>query len=270
MHKCTIKLAFVFLVLGFYSSLAAFSGQPSKTYQDTRKLLSAMEDRRSNSDELAALFKVGGERIDDLTRALDDPDHDISLRAQIMIRYLGNAEGMKALNEWYIKQRDEYRVAGPIPLPLSDWDYKVVNMNFLGKPPQTWRDQGVQYIYALALDGSQQARTELDEMIKSAGEVDETTFVGYAIKRVQTSQPKKLLTGEKDLAKLVLDNAFFLSPQDHKRAAARLLGLNGVKDKALVEVHINRGQFAEEWYHVVISRCGQGWKFFAIAPIAVS
>ncbi len=107
-------------------------------------------------------------------------------------------------------------------------------------------------------------------MVKSATGIDESTFVGYAIKRIKTARPRDLITGEKDLAKLVLDNAFFVAPEDHKYASARLLGLNGNKNKALVEVYINRGRLAEEWYHVVIRKCGQGWKFFSITQVAVS
>lgn len=270
MLKHTIKLSLLFLLFLVSGNRVVFSAAESRMYQDTRKLLSAMDNVRTDSDKLAALFKVGDERIPDLIRALDDPDSDISLRAQIMIRYLGNPRGMKALIEWYAKRTNGYAIDGPIPLPLGDWDYRLINMNFLGKSPQLWRDLGVQYIYALALDDSQQSKRVLDEMVKSATGVDENTFLAHAIQRVRMGQPTKVLPTEKDLAKLVLDNAFFVSTQDHKQASARLLGLSGKKDKALVEVYINRGRLAEEWYHVVISKHGRGWKFFSITQVAVS
>jgi hypothetical protein len=156
------------------------------------------------------------------------------------------------------------------PLPLSDWDYRLINLNFLGKSPQLWRDLGVQYIYALALDDCRQSKRLLDAMVKSATGFDENTFLSHAIQRVNLVQPTRLLLVKKDLAKLVLDHAFFLSSQDQKQVSARLLGLSGKKDKALVEVYINRGRLAEEWYHVVIRKCRQGWKFFSITPVAVS
>jgi hypothetical protein len=270
MFRRIIKLGLFFLLFAVSGGQVVFSAPESRMYQNTRKLLSAMDNVRSDSDKLAALFKVGDERIRDLIHALDDPDSDIRVRAQIIIRYLGNAEGMKALTEWYSKQQNEHPIAGPVPLPLSDWDYKFINMNLIGKAPQTWGDRGVQYIYALEVDDCQQSKTVLDAMINSASGVDENTFVGYAIKRVRMGQPTKVLPAEKDLAKLVLDNAFFLSTQDHKQASARLRGFSGKKDKALVEVYINRGRLAEEWYHVVIRKCEQGWKFFSITQVAVS
>jgi hypothetical protein len=249
---------------------AVSSALESGTYQNTRKLLSAMGDVRRDNDKLAALFKVGDERIQDLIRALDDPDSGISLRAQIVIRYLGSAEGLKGLTEWYRKQPNGHPIAGPIPLPLSDWDYNFINTNLIGKPAETWREIGVRYIYALAIDDSQQSKRALDAMMKNASTVNGLTFLGQAINQIRSGRPMDLITGKKDPAKLVLNNAFFVSPEDRKHARARLLGFNGKKDKALVEVYINRGRLAEEWYHVVIRKHGEGWKFFSITQVAVS
>jgi hypothetical protein len=242
----------------------------SGTYQDTYKLLDAMDDVTSDSDKLAELFKVGDERIQDLIHALDDSAR-ISLRAQIVIRYLGNAEGMKRLVEWYGRQPNEYAVAGPVPLPLTEWDYKFINLNLIGKPPKTWGGLGEQYIYALAIDDRQQNKALLEAMIKGAGAVNEETLIGFALRQVRRKHPSRnLLPARKDLAKLILDHAFFVSTQDHKYASARLLGLNGTKDKALVQVYINRGPLAEEWCHVVIKKGEQGWKFFSITQVAQS
>ena len=75
------------------------SGQTSRTYQNTRKMLSEMESVRRDSDRLAMLFEIGDQRIADLIKALDSADPDASIRAQTVIRYLGNIEGMKALHE---------------------------------------------------------------------------------------------------------------------------------------------------------------------------
>lgn len=270
MRRHTISLVLLLLLFAVSGNRVVFSALESKTYQNTRKMLSAMDDVRSDSDKLAALFKVGDERIQDLIRALDDPDSDISLRAQVVIRYLGNAEGMKGLTEWYSKQPNGYTIAGPVPSPLSEWDFKIINTNALSKSPETWGDLDVQYIYALAVDDSEKSKTVLNAMIKRANGIEESTFLGRAIKQVQTGRPRDLITGEKGLAKLVLDNAFFVSAGDHKHATARLLALNGNKNKALIEVYINRGRLAEEWYHVVMKKCGQRWKFFSITPVAVS
>jgi len=244
----------------------------SRTYQDTHKLLDAMDSVKGDTDQLAALFKVGDERIQDLIDALDDPVRDISLRAQIVIRYLGNAEGMKGLTEWYSKQPDKILIAGPVPLPLTEWDYSFINRNLIDKPARTWRELEIQYIYALAIDDTQQNKTLLDATIKGAGSVDEATYVGLVLKQVRQGQQlsRNLLPTRKDLATVVMDHAFFVSTQSRKYTSARLLGLNGAKDKALVEVYVNHGVLAEEWYHVVIQKNKQGWKFFSISQVALS
>ena len=265
-----IILAFVLLLLIAPGDRLVVNTCEAKSYRDTHKLLDAMADVRSDNDKLAALFKVGDERIRDLVNALNDPARDISLRAQIVIRYLGNLEGMQKLTEWYSKQPNQYPVAGPIPLPLSSWDHKFINLNLIGKAPNTWGDRGVQYIYALALDDAQESKTALDTMIKGATDLNERTFVWNALKQVQQVQSNKLLLTGKDLPELVVEHAFFMSRQDHKQASARLLGLNGTNDKALVEVYISRGRLAEEWYHVVLRKSGDSWEFFSITRVAVS
>ena len=249
------------LVVGLLLAATAFPFRDGRTYEDTRKLLTSLRNVKDDRDVLAALFKKGDARIDDLIEALHDPDRNISLRAQIVIRYLGNQTGMKALEEWYSKQQDIVR-SGPIPIPLSERDYKWIS------------DQGINdadnYIYALALDGSPRARSVLNEMMKRTGRADDGTVTRRALRRVKISHPPKLLSGGNDPAKLVLRNAFFISPMSRPYASASLLGLNGRKDKALVEVYINAGPLAEEWYHVVISKHGRGWKFFSITQVAVS
>ncbi|MCU1266967.1 MAG: hypothetical protein JWM21_3285 [Acidobacteria bacterium] len=270
MFKHLMWFGLIVLLITVSGNRTVFSTTESRRYQDTRRLLSAMDNVRTDSDKLAVLFKSEDGHIRDLIHALDDPDGDIRLRAQIVIRYLGSVEGMRALFDWYNKQHNELKIAGPVPLPLSEWDYKFINMNLIGKPLRTWGDLGVQYVYALAVDDSKKSKTVLKTMIKNDRGVEENSFVGYAIKRVQMGQPMRLLPKEKDLAKLVLDNAFFIPTPDQRHASARLLGFNAKKDKALIEVNINRGRLAEEWYHVVISKSEQGWKFFSISPVAVS
>lgn len=264
------RLAVALIALGLVSCSAILRARPVETITDTRKLLTAMDDVRTDSDRLAALFRLGDKRIADLIGLLDDPDPKVRLRAQVVIRYLGNEGGMKALREWYSRQKGEYGVAGPIPLPLTEWDYKIIEVDLMARSPQTWLDQGVQYIYALALDGSPRAKAVLAELTKKATGLDESNLIGYALRRVQTRGPRELLNGEENLAKLVLSNAFFIAPEGRKYTSARLLGFNGVKDKALVEVHVNRGTLAEEWYHVVLSKCEHGWRVFSISPVGIS
>ncbi len=268
--KYQIKLVYITVALCLFGRIIVADESQSETYLDTRHLLSKLQDRRLDSDKLATLFEIGDKRIADLIRMLDDQDPELRLHAQLVIRYLGNDAGMKALREWYGRQRGEYRIVGPVPLPLSEWDYHVISAEVISKPPQAWRDRGVQYIYALALDGSSKAKAVLEEVVKKAGEVDESTLVGCAIRRVQAGSPDKLFAGQENLARLVQKNAFFIPPGNEKHVSARLLGFNGAGDKALVEIHLRQGDLAEEWYHVVISKAGRGWKFFTIDLVAIS
>lgn len=249
------------LIAGLLLAANAFSIERATTYGDTVKLLNSLKDIKDDRQALATLFKKGDARIDDLIKALRDPDRNVSLHAQIVIRYLGNQAGMRALEEWYTTQLEIVR-SGPIPIPLSERDYQWIK-------DQSINDAG-DYIYALALDGSPRAMAVLDELTKKKAGVDNRMFAVQVLKRVNAGEPQKLLIGGNDPSKLVLKNAFFIAPNSRPYASARLLGFNGNRDKALVEVYINRGRLAEEWYHIVLSKHGEGWKFFSITQVAVS
>lgn len=116
---------------------------------DTRELLTELKSIKSDREVLTILFKSGDARISDLIEALDDRDRQISLRAQIVIRYLGNDTGMKALESWY-KNQSEIVIAGPVPLPLRERDYEFIKDQYIDKPSIKWVSD--KYIYALALD----------------------------------------------------------------------------------------------------------------------
>ena len=235
---------------------------------DVRKLLIGLQSVKDDRETLATLFKIGDEQISELIKALQDSDPKVSLRAQIVIRYLGNETGMKALEDWSSKQT-EVVTSGPIPLPLKERDYAFIRDQYLSRPVATWM-AGDQYIYALALDGSPRAKAVLRELKKSAGATDDSTVAGRAIRRTTERDAERVLVGQHDLTKSVIENAFFIATNDRRFTSAKLLGLNRAKQKALVEIYINRGRLAEEWYHVVLSKHGQGWKFFSITQVAVS
>lgn len=234
---------------------------------DIIALLSEMNTHRRH-DKLSILFRIGDERIGDLLMALDNPDREISIRAQVVIRYLGNNVGAKGLGEWYDKQT-QYPVAGPVPLPITDRDLKYIYIDYVGKPLAGWHEPE-KYIYALALDDSPRAKTALAEMLRSAGSLEERYHGGYALKRIQTSNPTRLLRGSKDIAKLIKDNLFFLTPEGRKYARVSVIGMNGAGDKALVEVYVNFGVLMEQWFHVVIRKQDDGWKYYSVTPVAVS
>ena len=129
---------------------------------------------------------------------------------------------------------------------------------------------GVQYIYALALDDSQQSKEILDAIVRKAKTENKNALITSAISQVQSVTSNSLNAGKKGLAKQVLDSAFFVSNGRQKHANARFLALNGMKDMALIEVYVNGGILAEEWYHVVLRKRGHHWEFFSISQVAVS
>jgi len=257
-----MKLVLATLIVAISGVLTEASQTSSGTYQDTRGLLSKMKDYNLHPERLAALLRIGDVRIRDLVHALDDPDEEINLNAQRVIRYLGNEVGLKGLADYYRKPREEHRGVGPIPIPLIDWDYELIKSNLSSLV--------VDQIYALALDNSARARELLRSLMSANPTPSPDTFTGHALISIKSSNPNRALAGSKDLAKLVLKNAFFVDKDDKKYAAARLIGFNGLKDKVVIEVYINRGPLSTEKYHVVVSKYESGWKFFSITQVSVS
>lgn len=256
------QLALALILSGFIAPLSS-AGQSAWSYEDIRRLLaekSIIEDKT-----LTTLFSMGDERIQDLIHALDDPNTVVRRNAQVVIRYLGNDTGMKALIEGYKKSR-VYVLAGPIPLPLRDWDYEYIRTQYL-KPSGEWDQSAASYIYALAFAGSSEAGALLSEL--SAQMERGVIPYHYALQQVKAIQPSGL-GKETDLAKLVVDNAFFINSDHHEHASGKLLGFNHAKDKALIEVNVGGVPLAEECYHIVLQRRGEGWKFFSVRRVAVS
>jgi HEAT repeat protein len=256
------KLTFIILLAALSGGVAEASQASSKTYQETRKLLSAMKDYDLYPERLAAVFRVGDARVGDLVQALDDPDKEVSLNAQRVIRYLGNEVGLKGLAEYYKKPRKEYVSSGPIPVPLIEYDF-----DFIKSHPS---DVGAEHIYALALEDSARATELLASIARSNVNASAGSLIAQVLTSIKSGNPNKLLTGNTDLAALVLEHAFFVGELDKKYASARLVELNGAKDKSVLEVYINRGVLAEEWWHVVISKHENGWRFFSITQVGDS
>ncbi|MEW6736322.1 MAG: hypothetical protein AB1489_33825 [Acidobacteriota bacterium] len=268
MNKNSFKVILTIFVMIFFGYVSPSSARDFNRDQNIRELLAEMRNPLSDDDKLAILFKIGEDNIHKLIQALYDPQPEVSLNAQVIIRYLGNETGMKALISWYSEQ-SQYSVSGPIPLPLTDWDYKNIERNYLSKPAP-WGNFVESYIYALALDDSPRSRTILDKIFSRVDEFAPFSTTRKVIDLTKANNPQRLIPDKKDIAKQVLTNAFFIQPYDQKYASARLIAFNGNKSKALVEIHINRGLLAEEWHHVVISKTGKVWKFFSISMIAVS
>jgi hypothetical protein len=232
--------------------------KPSKTYAQTRKLLAGMDtiNKGEEGNKLAKLFQIGDERIEDLITALGDKDEAISLHAQLVIRYLGNQQGMNALHESY-RRGKEGRMTGPVPLPLTQWDFDFINKNNFGGASSFGISM---YIDALTLDGSAEAAVTLDRLAERYGNLPEFSF----------NEIRIAPGSEQELAQAVLQNAPFNKPEDKKYTTVRLLAYNGAKDKALIEIYVNRGVLMETWHHVVIRKSEQGWRFYSIKMVALS
>src|ERR1700754_3878305 len=100
MRKLSTNLLLLSSILCLGVSVAA---QPAPARPDVRSLLSHMDIESDRDKHFATLFHIGDKHVEDLIRALDDPDPNVSSNAQVIIRYLGNQTAMHALTEHYKK-----------------------------------------------------------------------------------------------------------------------------------------------------------------------
>jgi hypothetical protein len=229
--------------------------------------------KESDNRTLSRLFQIGDECVSDLISNLNDStDLQIIIAAQQTIRYLGNPTALSALDAWNKKNTKSYPVFGPVPVPIMEFDYEMIELNLLA-PDQ--RDLGLivsPHLYALAIDKqSSRSNDLLQKVLKKLETVNERSVTKTMVDRLKGSYPLKPFNDtNNDVAATVLEHAFFLSREDKQFTTSRLLSLNGSGDKALVELKLSRGLLAERWYHVVVKRQGKQWEFFSITFIKQS
>lgn len=260
--------AIVLLISQFvtYESIAQSLNNDCQTYENTRQLLIEM-NRADPNKQFIKLFNIGDKQIAELTKALNDSNLLVKRNAQVIIRYLRNDSGMSALTASYNKETASIVVAGPIPIPLSEWDYNYIEKNYQ-KDFSGWDIPSTSFIYALAIDSSAKAKTVLNKLIDNAKNNPKADHLAF--EKIKSINSNEILDDSSDLAKTVLDKAFFISTDDKKFVTSKIVTFNEAKDKALIEIHINRGALSEEWYHIVINKTEKGWRFLSITPVAVS
>ncbi len=215
---------------------------------DIRKLLQKW-DYPSADSALGKLFSIGDERMDELITALDDPDQEISGKAQRIIRLLGNSRGVSVVHAKCLK--GNCNITEVIPIPLDDWDYKVIEANLL-----RWSNPyEKEYLIAATLDGSPRAIQYRDRILAKLGK----NAPSLPFENLR-DLPKKGRTPEGAVEK----DLCFVWKDARKFTTTKFLAFNGAKDKALVEVYVNPGALMEEWYLVVLQKRDGGWKYFSI------
>lgn len=240
------------------------NGRESAHQDSVRQLLLEMRLGHRSTRPLAALFQIGDEKIEELIKALDDPEPLVRLNAQIVIRYLANDAGLEALSEGYANKK-ALIVTAPFPVPLKDWDYNFISSQYLNQKPAL-EPMMESYLFALALDGSSRAGMKLREVIENA----KKHGVGLREDRYLQTAGIGVIRSDEQLATSVLGKASFININERKHATAKVIAYNGARNRAIVEIHVNKGPLAEVWYHIVLGKSEQVWKFLSITQVAVS
>lgn len=249
-----IRLFLCFLVCS--ELVAANAAPPGSSGPDIRKLLRKWEYPSADS-ALGKLFSIGDERMDQLIAALDDPEQEISLNAQRVIRLLGNPRGVSAVHACDGRGKKTCLISGAVPIPLDEWDFK-----FLEASLSRWSSSFErEYLIAATLDSSPRALQYRNRILEKLGkEAPDLPFENLRELPKSGRTPEGAV--EKDLC--------FVWKDARKFTTTKFLAFNGAKDRALVEVYVNQGALMEEWYLVVLQKRDGGWKYFSITMVRQS
>lgn len=270
--KVSLKKIFLICVCIFFYTFT-IQGQTNKCEcQQIKPLLTTLSKRVGGENKaISKLFQIGDKCINDIIFNLNGKDFQMSVAAQEIIRYLGNEKGLIALETWNKNNSKSYPVWGPVPTPIMDFDYEMIEANLLGDSQRYLGLLTSKYFYALAIDkNSPKSKLLFQRILRNLEADNEETITRRIADHFKNNYPLKSFLSTKNIENSVLDNAFFLSEEDKKFTNAKLLSFNENKDKALIELHLSRGLLAEEWHHVVIKKIENNWEFFSITFIKQS
>ena len=232
----------------------------------TRELLSNLIVDGAQNKNLAILFNEGDDRTSDLIELLEDSDPAIRRNSQIVIRYLNSTAGMNSVFSSY--KRNGVSIIGQVPIPLHDWDYDFIASTLIGKP-ENFGQISTEYLYALALDGSPRSTQFLLELIETAKSAKTDPFVIKSVIERRLRESFQAKPGS-DLAMTVFKKSKMFSNSAKKHGSARIIAYNSNATKALIEIYVNYGVLADESYHVVVRKSGNGWSVSSFSQISGS
>lgn len=250
--KAKVRASLVILTICLAELLPA-----QTTLTRTRTLLAKMQRGHTETRMLASAFRTGDDNIDDLIALLNDSDENVRLNAQVVIRYLGNKRGMEAL-AGRLKAGQTKGIAGPVPIPLSEWDFDWIEGHLLCSACHLAGWGVPEYGYALLLDDSPRAKQTLSTLM-------EKFSANWLPARAATR-----FGDESPLERELLKHAFWLSSTEQKASTAKMLSVATNSDKALFEVHVNQGALAEKWFHVVAIRELGDWRIISVTMVSQS
>jgi hypothetical protein len=217
------------------------------------------------SEGMTKIFALGSAAVPLLVEALDDPEREVSDKAQRMLRLIGDEAGIRALHDWYGTPRPETRVVGsPVAVPIQEWDFRQIE-RVLDEAPQSFAKTSESYLLALAIDGSPRAERALARAFEALGDrAHSITVVPPVMDHIAAGreQARACVPGKPEA--FLRGNSFFLSPEDQGDTTIRLLAQADEKKRALLAT----SQIFGGTYLIVLRNTGGCWRFLSVEHYA--
>jgi hypothetical protein len=217
------------------------------------------------SSGMKRIFADGSTSTPKLIEALNDSNKAVNLNAQLMLRLIGDHKGITDLHDWYEKPRPVLSIVnGPVPVPLRDWDYQQIGA-VLARPPREWRENALNYLYALSIDQSRHAKELLTKML-SAAETDNNSAAFQVAANLRRWQAEADACSPATPQEFVRKHSFFLAPEERKNSKIKLIGYSNDKHLALLSVSQTFGNS----FWVVLRNTSTCWRYQSAALYATN
>jgi HEAT repeat protein len=271
------------LLLGSTTLLGAFEGEHRK--QESLPPGSPQvtvphdlaKDLEGDEDGARHLFLIGDEAVPALIRFLSDPDNEKRIGAARALAYIGNREGMRALQIAFKSEKDEEvksamssYYAGGLVGTLSKSD-----LHFLKSSVETARftdddDESAFPAITAALALGMMRRKDSLVLLRKVAKQDVigSEEVSEAIRWINNPRPRQTRIGtstsEDDLVKnAVLKDTFFVEGKRDDTSVSELT-FNRERNKALVSLDIYQNPRTRYGYDLVLAKNNGRWKVVGI------
>jgi hypothetical protein len=267
MNKRVLTIVFLASLLAAPASVRSTKDgevNPPKGAISVRQCLS---DPSFEFSGMAKLFRQEGDVVPELVSALDDSDERVAGRAQIMLRLIGDEEGVRRLLAWYEQRRAVLRtVNGPVQTPLQEWDYKQIADMLQARPSSKWKENPINSLFALAIDHSPRAQSFFAQMIDAIPARDDLTPLFQFATYVRDRPQEAAACEPGDPLEFVTRNAFFM-PAEEKGSSA-LEQISSATGGRLLLVRVSRA-FGNTFL-VVLRRPSDCWRYQSVALYSVN
>jgi hypothetical protein len=264
--RVLVLFTFILAIASTNSTIAQANSEDSR-YR-IGKLL-ANPDVLSATSSSSDLFSLSDEDLELVWDFWQSSNVVESRNSQYLARLLGNTKVLQRLQA-FCMTRSCY-ISGAVPSTMLEIEQRMVIAEAESGAICKWNQWEMNHVFPILIDRAGASRKLYQILIDRSSKCSKSSLVRLTIDLATRRGIDSIILDQEDLEASILKNAFFLSDQAEMNVAAKLVGFNASRSKALLVVHVDGSALAERWYHVVAAKDHAGtWRFFSVGLVSVS